>query len=259
MIGSAKGALSPTHLRDEINRKVAIYVLTVKTFAERIASMQRQLSAMGLEFEFVFRYDANELASDPPWVRFKENASISKAERSLDAKHCEAWRLGSLQDKPYVLVLEDDVIFLDSFVGELCAILGKLSELSPGFLVNLGGENARVPLELYRSRDFFFPYRLDTAEGYLSDKTALGRRLDWLAANELDLPADHALVAIDRGAGIQQYWPKEALLRQGSLMGMFSSTLNAGRAKRFSPFLRAAYQSKKFRRRTLKKWIAKVF
>jgi hypothetical protein len=56
--------------------------------------------------------------------------------------------------------------------------------------------------------------------------------------------------------GIQHYWPGDALLEQGSLYGLFKSELDRTRSKTDHIWLRLMYESKKFRRRTLRKWLA---
>ena len=242
----------------ELLSELTVYVLSVKTFASRIESVNRQLLPLGIPFQFVFRYDVEDFQKEPLPVHFDQASILTLPERSIVAKHVEAWRLALDSGKPYVLVLEDDAILHSDFVSNLRLILSQAKSLKPGFLINLGGANSRVPLALYREKQFFYPFPMETSEGYISDRLSIERRLDWLQRNRVDRSADHMTRNIDALTNTIHLWPKHAIVEQGSLFGRFDSSLDQGRASRLKPFLKFSYESKKFRRRTLKYWIANV-
>lgn len=238
---------------------VSVYVLTVKSFADRIQSIEDQLRPLCVPFEFVFQHDVDELKFGPAPLQFSPSSILTWPERSIAAKHAEAWRRSVDSGLPYALVLEDDVLLRPNFLTRLATILSEAASLQPGFLINLGGANSRVPLALYRNKSFFYPFPMETSEGYISDQLGIRRRLEWLDKNLVDRSADHMTRYIDDQMQTRHFWPKDALVEQGSLFGAFDSSLDQGRASRTKAMLRISYESKKFRRRTVKQWIANVF
>lgn len=243
----------------DIFSKVSCFILSVKTFKERIESVNRQLAPLGIPYQFIFKHDITDFASEPLPVSFRKPLVLTLPEQSIVGKHVEAWHQGLNSGREYALVLEDDAILDTDFIQKLETILSEIEKLSPGFLVNLGGANSRVPQELYRDKHFFYRFRMETSEGYISDRLAMERRLSWLKENLVDRSADHMIRHIDAQVGTDHWWPKEAIVEQGSLFGAFESSLDKGRASRIPSLLKLSYESKKFRRRTLKRWIAYVF
>ena len=91
--------------------------------------------------------------------------------------------------------------------------------------------------------DWFFlypgplvPLANSTAEAYVTDLEACRRRVEWCDANRIEHAADHLLALIDRQQGVAQYWPQDAMVEQGSVVGLFDSVLDASRMKH-SPHL----------------------
>ena len=238
--------------------ELTVCILSVKTFTSRIDSINRQLLPLGIPFQFVFRYDVEDFQNEALPAQFERDSILTLPERSIVAKHIEAWQLALDSGKPYALVLEDDAILHPNFVDNLKQIIKQAKILKPGFLINLGGANSRVPLALYRNPQFFYPFPMETSEGYISDRLSMERRLDWLQKNRVDRSADHMTRHIDSVMSTVHLWPKQALVEQGSLFGAFKSSLDEGRASRIRQFLKFSYESKKFRRRTLKYWISNV-
>ena len=239
--------------------RLSFFILSAKKFNERIQSINRQLTPLGISYSFVFGHDVTDLGFNPPILSLNNSTILTLPELSIITKHVLAWHRGIRSGREYVLILEDDAILDPCFVQKLKIVLSQIEELKPGFLVNLGGANARVPLGFYRDKNFFYRLRMGTSEAYISDRLAMERRLSWLEKNCVDLPADHMICHIDSQVGNDHWWLKEAIVEQGSLSGAFKSRLDQGRASRNRLLLKFSYESKKFRRRTLKRWIAYVF
>ena len=238
--------------------KALVLVLSVRRFKSRHQSVRQQLDSLGIPFEFVFRFDDPDSEAQN-LVRFKPVENIRASDRSIASKHAEAWRIARQSGHSHLLVLEDDFVLRPNFFEQFDAVYRELVALPAGHLINLGGANSKVPLNLYRSSTFFYPHWMETCEGYLCDQTALGKLLSWLDANLVDRPSDHMIRKASQEVGVQHYWPKDALLEQGSLYGLFPSELDSVRSKTLSVSLRLMYESKKFRRRTLRKWFAAIF
>ena len=70
----------------------AVFVLSVKTFTDRIAHVTRGLGRFGIPFEFVLEFDAAEL-DEATILRHFAALSPMKKQMSLTLKHLHAWRL----------------------------------------------------------------------------------------------------------------------------------------------------------------------
>jgi len=237
--------------------EVLVLVLSVRSFVARHHSVQQQLNALGIPFKFIFRFDEPDSEVEKI-IRFKPIQNMKSTDRSIASKHAEAWRIGQQSKHNYLLVLEDDFLLRPNFLNKFYALYQRLGELPAGHLVNLGGANSKVPFELYRSKPFFYAFRMETSEGYLCDKIALKKLLKWIDDNLVDRPSDHMIRKASQESGVVHYWPKESLVEQGSLFGLFPSELDRKRSKTVRIWLKTLYEWKKFRRRTVKKFFSYI-
>lgn len=232
----------------------AVYVLTVKSFRERIAHARRELGRCGVEFEFILDFDADEIGAETAARQFVNSAIMMPRHMSLTLKHMQAWRLACERGHKRILVLEDDAVLHDAFRDRLESVLWAADTLEPGWLIFLGGGDARVPDAFFLHSGPFVRLPNPTAEGYLTDLEACRRRLAWCDSHKIDLPADHLITAIDKAEGIAQYWPLEPLMEQGSVTGLFDSVLDCGRMKHSRLYNIARHRWTRWRRRTWRKY-----
>ena len=235
-----------------------VYVISVRSFTDRIAHVTNQLSKHKIEFEFIFDTDANTQSHNliPP-LKFRED-ELSFAHRDLILKHIQAWK-NCIQNKyKSVLILEDDVILRDDFGIQIEKVYRKINFLTEGYLIFLSGRDTRVPKEFLMSNDILFKNKIPTADGYITDFNACQKRLNWLKDHLISKPADHLINQIDNDCNISQYWSRKYLVEQGSVYGLFSSTLDANRMKKplFVNYLR--YYLKILMRRTIPLMILKL-
>jgi glycosyl transferase, family 25 len=236
----------------------AVYVLSVKTFEQRIAHVTRELGRFGIAFEFIFDFDAAELDEATILAHFAGISPMRK-QMSLTLKHLQAWRLACARGARRIMVFEDDVILHPEFHARLAAAMRAADALAPGWLVFLGGADAKVPDRFFVHPGPLVPLPSTTAEGYVTDLEACRRRLAWCEANKIRHPADQLITHIDRVAGTAQYWPPEPLVEQGSVIGLFDSVLDATRLKHSRLYNVARHRWTKWRRRTLRKhWVQAV-
>lgn len=233
----------------------AVYVLSVKSFAARIAHVTRELGRYGIPFEFIFDFDAVEL-DDATTLKYFAGASPMKKQASLTLKHLQAWRLADARGARRVMVFEDDVVLHPAFHARLAAAMRAADGLAPGWHIFLGGADAKVPDRFFVHSGPLVPLASTTAEGYVSDLEACRRRLAWCAANKIRHPADQLIAHVDAAQGVAQYWPPEPLVEQGSVTGMFDSELDAIRLKHSRFYNVARHRWTKWRRRTLRRhWV----
>jgi glycosyl transferase family 25 len=235
----------------------AVFVLSVKTFADRIAHVTRELGEAGIPFEFIFDYDAADLGDDTIRRHFVVGAAPPmKRQASLTLKHLHACRLASARNARRIMVFEDDVVLLPQFHARLATAMRAADALLPGWHVFLGGADAKVPDAFFLDPGPLVPLASTTAEGYVADLEACRRRLAWIEANKIDLPADQLITHIDRAEGLAQFWPPEPLVEQGSVTGLFDTVLDASRRKHGRLYNVARHRWTKWRRRTLRRhWV----
>jgi glycosyl transferase family 25 len=233
----------------------AVYVLSVKTFLDRIAHVRSELGRHGIAFAFIFDFDAAEL-DQATVLKYFAGASPMKKQASLTLKHLQAWRLACERGQRRILVFEDDVILHPEFRRRFAEAMRAADALAPGWHVFLGGADAKVPDNFFLHPGPLVPLVSATAEGYVTDLEACRRRVAWCERNKIAYPADQLIAHVDRIENIQQYWLADALVEQGSVTGLFDSVLDSIRQKHSRFYNVARHRWTKWRRRTLRKhWV----
>ena len=236
----------------------AVYVLSVQSFNDRIIHIRKQLEKHNIPFEFIYAHDIPEIKSEDLYAIFSSECTLGLPQKSLVLKHLEAWRHCITHGYRRILILEDDVILHSSFSEKLNLALEAMDNLNAGYLLFLGGADTRVPREYFLEKGLIFKNPIATADGYVTDITACERRVHWINQKKAHLPADHLLKYIDQQCGTQQYWTTTALVEQGSVFGLFTSTLDQGRKNNSNTYNLARYRWKIFQRRTLPGWITRI-
>jgi glycosyl transferase family 25 len=233
----------------------AVYVLTVKTFRDRIAHATRELGRHGIPFEFIFDFDIPDLDEALLAKRFGDTA-MPLPQKSLALKHLHAWRLACERGQGRILVFEDDALLHRHFVGRFNAAMEAAAPMAPGWLIYLGGADAKVPDSFFLARTPLIPQPIATAEGYVTDVAACGRRVAWCDVNVMDRPADHLIRRVDQAVDVREYWLPDSIVQQGSVTGMFDSVLDSHRMKHSRFFNIARNRWNKLQRRQLRRlWV----
>ncbi|NTV97646.1 MAG: hypothetical protein HGA70_00565 [Chlorobiaceae bacterium] len=235
----------------------AVFVLTVKTFHERIKHIEKHFAERQIEFEFIFDFDPPELSQDC-LQQFIGESKMGIPQKSLVMKHIQAWRLGLERGCGNILVFEDDAILKKDFILKIKHVMSEADKFDPGYLVNLGGYDTKVPDDFFLHDGLLIRQPIATTEGYLSDAESLKRRMQWLQENKVSLPADHLLQHIDKECGIAQYWLEKPLVQQGSVFGMFHTYLDGSRKKHSNFYNYMRYHWNHFWRRWFRKKIVLI-
>jgi len=250
----ASAVTSATTVGDAVD---AVYVLSVKTFTERIAHIEREMAKHGIAFEFVFEDDAAELDARLVAATFA-SCGLKTSQQSLVLKHIRAWRKAAAAQLRRVLVFEDDVLLAPDFVPRFTTAMRAAAGLPVGYLVFLGGADTKVPDRYFLAPGPLVELPIATAEAYVTDLEAIRRRLDWLEKHRVSLPADHLLKHIDALLGIRQYWLTRPIVEQGSVLGIFPSVLDEHRRKHSVLFNRLRNRWSKFQRHRLRRWVVQL-
>jgi len=243
------------HIAKPVNAWVeAVYVLSVKTFSARIAHIKAALARHNIAFEFIFAFDADEL--DAAYLAQVFGPSdMQRTHQSLVLKHIAAWRDATARGYRRILVFEDDAVLADDFIARFDQSMRAADALPEGWLIFLGGADAKVPEHFFRAPGPLVELPLTTTEACVSDLTAMRRRLAWLEQHKVVLPADHLTVHIDNLCGTRQYWLTHPIVEQGSSIGLFDSVLDSHRQKHSRLFTVLRNRWNKFQRRRWRAWL----
>jgi glycosyl transferase family 25 len=233
-----------------------VYVLSVKSFRDRINHIENEMGRHGIPFQFIFDYDIPQLSKDVLKKHFTQS-TLSLAQKSLVLKHIEAWKEALKHNYKHILIFEDDVILDKHFHKKLAVIIQTMKGLPKDFLVFLGGADTKVPDYFFLTSGPLVKLPLSTAEGYIVDLKSIKKRLLYLKKHKINLPADHLITKIDRVNKTSHYWSKEPLVEQGSVTGKFITKLDQHRLKHSIYFNILRYQWNKLQRRKLRGFFVK--
>jgi glycosyl transferase, family 25 len=237
----------------------AVYALSVRTFADRIAHIRAEMARHSITFEFVFDYDPDAI----PRALIEQTFAPSDMKithQSLVLKHMQTWRLAVERNLRRVLVFEDDAVLADDFTVQLERALREADRLAEPYMIYLGRGNnqhvgggpggaALVPGGV-----------LPATDAVVFNRAAAVRRLEYLTQHRITRPADWLTRETDAAVGVVHYWLREPIVEQGSMNGKFVSVLDSKRRRRGRWFTWASYRSaawwRRLRRRMRTRWAA---
>jgi glycosyl transferase family 25 len=208
----------------------AVFVLSVRSFADRIAHMRAEMQRHGIDFEFVFEHDAYAI---PPELiaRHFAPSDMRLPHQSLVLKHMHTWRLALERHLDRVLVLEDDAVLAADFNAGLAGALQEAAALGGPWTIYLGrGNNQHVG---GGGRGALMPGgKLPATDALLFNREAAQRRLAYLENHKITRPADWLIRETDAAVGVPHFWLRRPLVEQGSMNGRFDSVLDDKRSHR---------------------------
>lgn len=229
----------------------AVFVLSVRTFTDRIEHMRAQMSRFGIRFEWVFDFDAGSI--DPALLERTFAASdLGPGHQSLVLKHAATWRACVERNLRRVLVFEDDVVLERHFPLAFGKVMQEADRLAPGYLIYLGcGDNRYVEGASQAATMLVPGGPMSAADAIVFDRLAAQRRLEWMARHRITRPADWLMREVDRECGTPHHWLSEPMVEQGSMNGRFASSLDEKRRRRGRLYAWLRYRWSKWRYRNL--------
>jgi glycosyl transferase, family 25 len=209
----------------------AVYVLSVRSFDDRISHIRGEMARHRIEFDFIFEFDANAIPQDLISEVFAPS-DMRIAHQSLVLKHRETWRRCVQQGHQRVLVFEDDAVLAEGFAAGVAAAMAEATQLAPGWTVYLGRGNNRYIGAGPGTTSLVAGGELPAADALIFDLEAARRRLDWLASHRVTRPADWLIREVDAATGVRHHWLRVPLVEQGSMNGLFDSVLDDKRRGR---------------------------
>jgi glycosyl transferase, family 25 len=210
----------------------AVFVVSVRSFTDRIEHMRGQMARFDIDFEWVFDFDPDTI--DPALVeRTFAPSDLGPGHRSLVLKHAATWRACVQRGLRRVLVFEDDVVLSARFPEVLQRAMAEAAALPAGYLLYLGCGDNRYLESAAASPTLLLPGGpLSAADAIVFDRLAAQRRLDWMQSNRVTRPADWLMREVDQQCGTPHYWLADPVVEQGSMNGRFASTLDQKRRRR---------------------------
>ena len=208
----------------------AVFVVSVRSFTDRIAHIRAELARHGIDFEFIFEFDANAIPDDLIAARFAPS-DLKRSHQSLVLKHIRTWELMVERDLQRVLVFEDDAVLADDFPRSFAQVMAAADALSGGWMLYLGrGNNQHVG---ERGAQGLLPGGpLPACDAVVLNREAAQRRLEHLRSHRIARPADWLMRETDAAVGVAHYWLRQPLVEQGSMNGRFDSVLDGKRSFR---------------------------
>ncbi|MBV8210094.1 MAG: glycosyltransferase family 25 protein [Burkholderiaceae bacterium] len=245
---NSTSTLQPTPVNQLVD---AVFVLSVRIFADRIEHMRSEMARFGIGFDWVFEFDADSI--DPELLaRTFAPSDIGPAHQSLVLKHAATWRACVERGLRRVLVFEDDVVLAREFPHVFESAMREADALAPGYLVYLGcGDNRYVEEAQGASTALVPGGPMSAADAIVFDQLAARRRLDWMAGHRVVRPADWLMREVDRECGTPHFWLRDPVVEQGSMNGLFASSLDAKRRRRGRLYAWLRYRWSKWRHRKL--------
>jgi hypothetical protein len=235
----------------------AVFVISVKSFESRIQHIEREMSKHNISFKFMFLHDSDDIDDSIIDSVFAPSI-LERNHQSLILKNIAIWHEAAANNYKRILVFEDDVILSNDFNVRFDEAMTAAKKLSDGWLIFLGGSDVKVPDSFFLEKGPLIKLTMSTAEGLVSDLTAVQRRLKWIAHNKITLPADQLIQAIDKETLTPHFWLTKSIVKQGSTTGLFESKLDAHRKKHSRTFTIIRNQWNLFRRQILRRQFVQI-
>jgi glycosyl transferase family 25 len=235
-----------------VNDRVdAVFVVSVRSFTDRIEHMRAEMARFGIRFEWMLDFDPDSI--DPALLeRTFAPSDLRRNHQSLVLKHAATWSACVERNLRRVLVFEDDVVLARTFPDVFERAMQEADRLAPGYLVYLGcGDNRYVERAPDEASMLVPGGPLSAADAIVFDQLAARRRLDWMAAHRVTRPADWLMREVDQQCGTPHFWLREPVVEQGSMNGRFASSLDEKRRRRGRLYAWLRYRWSKWRYRNL--------
>ncbi len=214
-----------------------VKIIHYSKLKKRLDNLIPLLSKEGIEYEIIDKYDP-ELITNKEFAKF-DRSNIDKANISIFLKHINT--LTSNNEKKYIVVVEDDIIFVKNFKKKLLSQIKKLPK-DYGFLFfdqfmksfsikrNIFNFNNKIyPVNYFAEPNFDETSNKRTGKtrglaGYVFN-TEISELLkkEFEKQNNIKIPIDHWLNHFINKNSIKVFWSQPPLSYQGSKTGKFLS------------------------------------
>jgi glycosyl transferase family 25 len=233
-----------------------VYVIHAAHFVERKKHITQALNEQGIDFEFVEAFDPKDITEDVERNYFAPDVQMSMGAKSCALKHVHVMEMMRDRQQRLALVLEDDLVLDKDFVPWVHAFLKEATDFVEGYSIQLGcANNMYVPgRQLRKNQHLYLQKEVRAGEAYLIDAQAANQRLEWIYKNKISLPIDHLFNLSDRQLGLSIYWSDPTLVEQGSMNGLFKTSLDTGRINKSALRLKFKFAWQRLRKKYIYRW-----
>ncbi|MDD2662031.1 MAG: glycosyltransferase family 25 protein [Methylococcales bacterium] len=203
-----------------------IFVLNVKKFSQRRIFMEQQLSKFGLEAEFIFDWDIEDLTQDV-LEKYFCNDRLTPAQKSCALKHVLALQKIATSNCKFALVLEDDAVFSKDLHLGLQRAMEQSTQFQGDKVIYIGsGGNFFTPKSQRKPGQYLYTGKRGRfTDSYIIDSQTAQKRLNWILTNKIANSIDNQFDKIDQLLDIRILWLEDPVIEQGSKNGLFLSAL----------------------------------
>lgn len=255
MVLASHHPLSDDRLHAPVNAQVdVVFVLSVRSFHDRIAHIENELRNHGIAFEWIFEHDAAELSPELIEATFAPS-DMGPPQQSLVLKHIETWKRCVARGYRRVLVFEDDAMLAPDFTQVFGAAMRAADLIEQPYMIYLGcGDNKYVaPSQRSNSGLVKTNLALPATDATVVDQRAARLRLEYVGRQKITRPADWLMREADAAMGVAHYWLTDPIVEQGSMNGRFESVLDRKRIGRSRAWTWLRFRWDRWWRRTLKR------
>lgn len=213
------------------------FVVHYTPLTDRRSYLEEKFQEQGLSHEFITNCDRENLTLRQ--LKKFDRKEMSLVSCAISCGHIEAYK--RIADSPYHynLILEDDVIFKNSFKQKLNNYLEELPEDYDMLFIGNGG-GFHIPLIrriLHPLTHIFLKENNETkwggagatrcADSYFVSQLCAQKILkyiDSLKFNSITLPVDWWLNDVIRELNLKVYWLEPTLVTQGTMHGLYKSS-----------------------------------
>ena len=240
-------------MHPSVNAQVdAVFVLSVKSFRDRIAHIQRELGDRGIAFEWIFEHDAEDLKAELIESTFAAS-DMGPPQQSLVLKHIETWKRCVARGYRRALVFEDDAMLAPNFVQIFSEAMRAADSIEQPYMIYLGCGDNKYVQQPQRSDAVLVrtELALPATDATVVDQRAARLRLEYVEHHKITRPADWLMREADAAMGVAHYWLAEPIVEQGSMNGRFASVLDRKRIGRARAWTWLRFRWDRWRRRTM--------
>lgn len=206
------------------------FVIHATSLTEREASIRRQLGPLGMECEFVTKYDIDGLTEEVLGEHFVKGIDLRPSELSCAMKHIHACQLIVERGLDGALVFEDDIVlhrnFKEVFAKSLAEMQGRCGD--PCIVSYEDSTLQFVPRSQRRKGQVLYKGETIRCLGaYYMTRGGARAVLDTLRQHKCSCPIDHFYQHCHDEGVLDVLWCHPCTATQGSAMGTFSSSLRS--------------------------------
>jgi GR25 family glycosyltransferase involved in LPS biosynthesis len=209
-----------------------IYITHYTPLTIRKKNIIRQLKTNNIDnYEIIEKHDREKLTQ----IDIKKFSGIKLSETSLFLKHIEIFKK-EVNNNEIVIVLEDDAIFVDKFKEKLYTYIKEL-EKKKNWDVIFTGDCLNLHIKADKE-NLFYPTNMSRGTCmYILNVGVCKKLLDIINIEKnINQAIDHWFNLIQKKYNLKYYWSEPVLVKQGSELGIYKSSIGTGKKNTGSNF-----------------------